>query len=155
MKQTLKKLLAILVAAGLAGAVSAPAFAKGHGGHGGGFHGGGHRGGGGFHGGGHHRPPPPRHHHGGHRWHGSYGIFLSSGPSYWGPWYDPYPSYHSTVIVQQPAQPVYYANKHDGEASNNPQYWYYCNNPQGYYPYVAKCESRWVKVRPFPIDAPQ
>lgn len=151
MKQTLKKILAVLIAAGLAGAVSAPAMAKGHGGHGGG----GHRGGGGFHGGGgrHHRPPPPRH-HGGHRWHGSYGVFMSTGPGFWSPWYDPYPTYHtSTVIVQQPPQPVYYANKHDGD--QQPQYWYYCNNPQGYYPYISQCSSRWVKVRPFPVDAQQ
>lgn len=27
-----------------------------------------------------------------------------------------------------------------------PQYWYYCANPPGYYPYVAQCRSRWKRV---------
>lgn len=27
-----------------------------------------------------------------------------------------------------------------------PQYWYYCNNPAGYYPYVPECAAGWQKV---------
>jgi len=27
-----------------------------------------------------------------------------------------------------------------------PQYWYYCANPPGYYPYVAQCRGGWKKV---------
>lgn len=26
------------------------------------------------------------------------------------------------------------------------QYWYYCSNPRGYYPYVAQCLTRWQAV---------
>ena len=26
------------------------------------------------------------------------------------------------------------------------QVWYYCPNPQGYYPYVAQCYSGWQAV---------
>jgi hypothetical protein len=26
------------------------------------------------------------------------------------------------------------------------QYWYYCPNPAGYYPYVAQCQTDWQKV---------
>lgn len=26
------------------------------------------------------------------------------------------------------------------------QYWYYCPNPAGYYPYVARCASEWRRV---------
>ena len=27
-----------------------------------------------------------------------------------------------------------------------PQYWYYCANPVGYYPYVAQCAVNWQRV---------
>jgi hypothetical protein len=29
-------------------------------------------------------------------------------------------------------------------------YWYYCENPQGYYPYVAQCSGGWRQVLPTP-----
>ena len=29
-------------------------------------------------------------------------------------------------------------------------YWYYCQNPQGYYPYVPQCPSGWMQVVPRP-----
>lgn len=28
------------------------------------------------------------------------------------------------------------------------QYWAYCRNPQGYYPYVSECPSGWLPVTP-------
>jgi hypothetical protein len=31
-------------------------------------------------------------------------------------------------------------------------YWYYCRNPQGYYPYVKQCQDEWMKVVPSPIQ---
>jgi hypothetical protein len=27
-----------------------------------------------------------------------------------------------------------------------PAYWYYCPNPQGYYPYIKNCPNGWMKV---------
>ena len=27
-----------------------------------------------------------------------------------------------------------------------PTYWYYCPNPQGYYPYIKNCPNGWMKV---------
>jgi len=30
--------------------------------------------------------------------------------------------------------------------SNAPQYWYYCANPRGYYPYVPACRVIWQPV---------
>ncbi len=163
MKQIIKKAFAVALAACLVGAVSTPALARGHHGfggfrgggfrsggfggrgfHRGGFHGGGFRGGG-FHGFPHHRW------HGHHRhWHGSYGFYMDLTPAFWYPWYyRPYYPYYgsSTVIVQQPVQ---YVSRED---DNGDYYWYYCHNPQGYYPYISQCNSRWVKVRPFPADA--
>ncbi len=29
-----------------------------------------------------------------------------------------------------------------------PEYWYYCQNPQGYYPYVKSCPGGWIPVVP-------
>jgi hypothetical protein len=29
-------------------------------------------------------------------------------------------------------------------------YWYYCTNPDGYYPYIKQCGSGWQKVAPTP-----
>jgi hypothetical protein len=29
-------------------------------------------------------------------------------------------------------------------------YWYYCQEPQGYYPYVKQCPGGWMKVLPQP-----
>jgi hypothetical protein len=30
----------------------------------------------------------------------------------------------------------------------NPTYWFYCGNPQGYYPYVPQCSVPWQQVPP-------
>ncbi len=32
-----------------------------------------------------------------------------------------------------------------------PQYWYYCANPPGYYPYVPECYGNWERV---PVTPP-
>ena len=29
-------------------------------------------------------------------------------------------------------------------------YWYYCDNPPGYYPYVQQCSGGWRQVNPVP-----
>ncbi len=39
----------------------------------------------------------------------------------------------TTYIQQEPAAPAY---------------WYYCQNPQGYYPYVTQCLGGWLTVIP-------
>ena len=71
------------------------------------------------------------------------------GPGYWGPdpWWEPpyYPYPAPSVIVLQP--PVYV----QPEPAPPPQtsaYWYYCQNPQGYYPYVQQCPNGWMQVVP-------
>jgi hypothetical protein len=33
------------------------------------------------------------------------------------------------------------------------QYWYYCQNPQGYYPNVRQCTHQWMRVVPTPPTA--
>ena len=79
------------------------------------------------------------------------------GGGWWGPAY-PYPRYSPyyyypyaaypyyapapTVIAEQPAL------SDPGQGEEN--YWYYCENPQGYYPYVKSCPGGWMRVVPDP-----
>jgi hypothetical protein len=84
--------------------------------------------------------------HGGGSWHGS--IWIGPGWGEWGPWwwgppYYPYyyPYYPETPAVIQQQPPVYVQPEEE-------YYWYFCQNPQGYYPYVKKCPGGWLKVIP-------
>jgi hypothetical protein len=51
--------------------------------------------------------------------------------------------------VTVPATPPVYIER---QAVSQPQmaYWYYCSNPQGYYPYVKNCSVNWIPVPPKP-----
>ena len=85
------------------------------------------------------------HHHHHHRFHHRHrgprvgiGIGLGLG-TFWGPdW--PYYAYPPVVVAPPPVvvQP------------SSPQYWYYCDSAQAYYPYVAQCPSGWRAVSPTP-----
>ena len=79
---------------------------------------------------------------GGHVYFG-FTVPLWVGPGWWGP-----PSYASPtppVIIQSP--PVF-AQPETAPASQASAYWYYCPNPQGYYPYVQQCPTGWMQVVP-------
>jgi hypothetical protein len=106
------------------------------------------------HGGGHHGG-----HHGGH---GSlnfgfyaaypYGYPFYGSPYYTRPYYD-YPYYNPpAVIAVQPPPPVTYIEQApQPTVQENPSgYWYYCTNPEGYFPYVRECSSGWQQVDPVP-----
>lgn len=76
------------------------------------------------------------------------GIWV--GPGYWGPgpwWGPPYPYPYPAppVIIQQ--APVY-VDPQPVAPPQAPVYWYYCQNPQGYYPYVKQCPGGWMQVVP-------
>lgn len=83
------------------------------------------------------------------------GIGLWLGPG-WGPgwgWPYYYPSYYypyypaePPIVVEQ--QPEVYVQPPPLE--EQPVYWYFCKDPQGYYPYVKQCPSGWMKVVPTP-----
>ena len=84
------------------------------------------------------------HHHG---WWGPrfyWGAPIVIAPSY--PYYDVSPP-----VAVQPAPPAYAQPQQPQE-----DYWYYCQNPQGYYPYVNSCPGGWMKVVPqvAPPNAP-
>jgi hypothetical protein len=82
--------------------------------------------------------------HGGHG--GRFGVGILVDP--WGPgWGWPYAPYPYYPYYQQPpvavqSEPNVYVQP---EA---PTYWYYCANPEGYYPYVKQCPKGWMKVVP-------
>ncbi|MEO8417406.1 MAG: hypothetical protein ABI475_01620 [Methylophilaceae bacterium] len=117
-------------------------------------------GGGNWHGGGHG-------HDGGH-WHEGHGhthigIGLNFGPSF-GPYYPypyysypayPYPAYpyyYPPVVVAPPSPPVYIEQDSPQQAESQSQdyYWYHCDKPDGYYPYIKACPGGWQKVVPEP-----
>jgi len=117
-------------------------------------HGGGH-GGGGHYGGGHYGG-----HYGGHFYgHGGFygrpSVGFYFGPAFGWPYY-PYPYYpyyaYPPAIVTVPSSPPVYIQQNGGQPASQGQgnYWYYCNDPQGYYPYVKECPGGWQAVPPQP-----
>lgn len=96
--------------------------------------------------------------HGGHGGHFGLGLYFGVPYSYN---YYPYPyysypySYYPPVVVA-PSQPPVYVEQ--GSPSTSQQtssmpddyYWYHCDKPEGYYPYVKECPSGWQKVTPTP-----
>jgi hypothetical protein len=80
---------------------------------------------------------------------------LNFGPywgPYWGPgWYYPPPYYYPpAVVVAPPPAPQQYVERSDVPAQN---YWYYCEQSRGYYPYVKECPGGWKAVPPAPAPA--
>ena len=65
-------------------------------------------------------------------------------PYYYPYYYPPYPAYYAPPPSPPAQAPV--------QATGAPpqQSWYYCDNPQGYYPYVTDCSSAWRQVTPTP-----
>jgi hypothetical protein len=92
-------------------------------------------------------------------WRGHVGVGIHFGPV-WGypgyypqPYYYPAPSYYyPPPVVVAPAQPPVYIEKGDGQDASPGQsnFWYYCADPQGYYPYVRHCSGNWQAVSPQP-----
>lgn len=84
-----------------------------------------------------------------------YGGDVIIGPL-WTPWWGPYsyPYYYPyaygyrepSVIIER--EPETYIQRDD--TPQEQYFWYYCNNPKGYYPYVKRCPEGWKKVRPTP-----
>ena len=101
---------------------------------------------------------------GGRGWGPGWGpvIGLGLGLGIWELSYPYYPYsyngyYTPPVIIQQQAPEVYYqpSPQYAPPAPiQEPSYWYYCRDSQGYYPYVKECPKGWMKVVPTP-PAPQ
>ena len=77
------------------------------------------------------------------------GSFWVGPPPFWGPapWGPAYvyggPAYYGPppVFAQPPGR---YIQRGQEETD----YWYYCDHPQGYYPYIKSCPGGWMKVVP-------
>ena len=149
------------------------AFAQGRGGSWG-------HGGSGHHGGGHdygsHYYRRDSHNHRGSA--SSFGLWIGPGWNSWwwdpwmssGPYYQPYYRPYRPYYQPEPYQYYTYPNRYPApppvatpppgyeEQAPEPQQerssWYYCPDPQGYYPYVRECPKGWTKVAPRPESTP-
>jgi hypothetical protein len=113
--------------------------------------------------------------HGGHGGYGhrGYSVGVSIGVPVFSPWfypppyyyppapyhyppapyyYPPSPYYYPPPIVSVPSSPPVYIEREISEPAppQSSSYWYYCDNPQGYYPYVKQCPAGWQMVAPQP-----
>ena len=108
------------------------------------------------------------HWHGGSHWHSNIGLYIGPGfgpyyprfygdPFYYG--YPPYYSYPPAVVVAPPQQPPVYieqgqqpesAQVGPDSAPQQDNFWYHCDKPEGYYPYIKTCPQGWQKVTPEP-----
>lgn len=86
--------------------------------------------------------------HGHDHFHSHFDFFIGA-PLFWWP---PYPYYYYPPVSQTYIeQPPVYVQRNDAAASpTGANYWYYCQNPQGYYPYVQNCPAGWMQVVPQP-----
>ena len=81
---------------------------------------------------------------------GGHVFFSFTVPLGVGPWWGaPYPYYGypyspAPPVAVQPA-PVY---EQPAPAPQAAAYWYYCQNPPGYYPYIQQCPAGWLQVVP-------
>ena len=78
-------------------------------------------------------------------------------PAYPYPAY-PYPAYSYSYAppYYPPAPPVTMAQQAPPPGPAPVQYWYYCDNPRGYYPYVRSCGAGWraVPAQPPGVQTP-
>jgi hypothetical protein len=86
-----------------------------------------------------------------------FGSSIYIGPGF-GPWYDPfwydygypyrygygYGYYAPPPVIVRESPPVEELIPPD--APPPPQNWYYCRDPEGYYPYVRSCNGPWEEV---------
>lgn len=82
----------------------------------------------------------------GHYWyrHPAFGWGWYGVPFYGLPYYPPaYVPPPQIIIEREQSQPYT-----EQQAQPQQQYWYWCKNPEGYYPYVAACPSGWMQVVP-------
>ncbi|MBU5638231.1 hypothetical protein KOM00_16000 [Geomonas sp. Red69] len=95
--------------------------------------------------------------YGGHRGGGHFSgsVYIGPGWGYWDPFFYPYyypypayPYYYNPPTVVVPQEPQEYISPDTGTGEEQTGYWYYCRKPEGYYPYVERCPSGWMKVVP-------
>jgi hypothetical protein len=86
-------------------------------------------------------------HYGGHA---HVGVFVGA-PLFWYPPYY-YPPYYQP-IAEVPSSPPVYIEQGSAQPAPAPwqsDWWYYCADAKGYYPYVKECPAGWQRVAPQP-----
>jgi hypothetical protein len=99
--------------------------------------------------------------HGGY-YHGGVGVGVYFGPGFvYGGYpygYYPYPYYYPPAVMAAPASPPQYIEQGPNGPVEAPgpegapleapaqAWWYHCNQPEGYYPYIHACPGGWQKV---------
>lgn len=76
-----------------------------------------------------------------------YGGYGWGYPSYY---YPPAYYYPPQTVIVPTTPPVYIQQQQAQPAQPQTNYWYYCQNPDGYYPYVKRCPGGWLQVAPQP-----
>jgi len=71
----------------------------------------------------------------------------------------PYDPYYPPVIAAPESPPVYIERNPPDQAGQQddaapPFYWYHCDKPEGFYPYVRECPGGWQPVEPTPPPSP-
>jgi hypothetical protein len=135
-------LLALVLAMGIPGASLAHGHGGGGGHFGGGYYGGGHFGGGHFGRG---------YYGGGYRGYGGFGFYYAQ--PWYSPWYYGLPGYYYPYLypsIMEPATPPVYIEQGGTQQPATGPDWKYCENPQGYYPFIKACEVGWQTVAPQP-----
>ncbi|MCH9638474.1 MAG: hypothetical protein K0U40_03165 [Betaproteobacteria bacterium] len=80
---------------------------------------------------------------------GGPGFYNGYGFDY--PFFYPPPYYaYPPVIVAPTTPPVYVQQEHTVPVQPQTSYWYYCLDPDGYYPYIKECPNGWLQVVPQP-----
>jgi len=161
--ETFKELIVVMLILSVAFLLVQPAEVRGHGG--------GHGGGGGGRGGGHYGGYAHGYGHGYYGYHGRYGYgwrgyhYGWGYPYWWDYWWGyPYGWDYPYYPYPYPYSDPYY----NGGLSGPPQgvtpppqsgqqrssYWHFCQDPEGYYPYVKDCPGGWLTVVPSKPNAP-
>jgi len=111
--------------------------------------------------------PGVRHVNGGHVGVGVYfpawSFYYPYGPSYWpgwpyygapyygAPYYGyPYYAYPPAAVPVPSSPPTYVEQPRPAPGADGQRYWYWCGDPQGYYPTVRECPGGWTPVAPQP-----
>lgn len=83
------------------------------------------------------------------------GVFVA-GPLFWPGYFYP-PPYYYPPVVAAPRAPTEYIEMGVAPAapSESQAMWYFCAEPEGYYPYVQQCPGGWQTVPPRPPQPPQ
>lgn len=94
-------------------------------------------------------------HHDHHRWrHGSWHHGHRHGRSGW--WWVVGPSwyFYPGPVYPYPNPYIPPAVVYETVVVDTSDYWYYCEHPEGYYPYVEACNQDWIRVPAQPDEAP-